>query len=284
MHMLKLLARLLLLGIIFCGAFYFGKEWPTSAKDEAAAVFQPTLYPVTNRSFAVIIIGHNNGAFVERTLQSVFSQNYLDFRIFYVDDGSDDGSFDLARDLIYESGQLMRVTIVRNEERLGNLANLSRIVDTCPDSEIIVVVGGEDWLAHEWVLSRLNQYYANPDLWLTFGQYREYPEYSLGFCRPLADDKPIRHQPFFASHLKTFYAALFRQIMPADLNFLSGATDLAYMAPMLEMAKGHSTFIPEILYIENRAISHKEDREAVSAFEKAIRSRQAYDSIERIPL
>ncbi|HEX2583135.1 MAG TPA: glycosyltransferase family A protein [Chlamydiales bacterium] len=279
--MLKVLGGLFLFGAVFGGAFYWGKERCSMGLEEGEARFQRTLYPVTNRSFAVVIIGRNNGAFVEKTLQSVFSQNYLDFRIFYVDDGSNDGSFELASDLIYESGQLMRVTMIRNEEPLGTLASLRQVVDTCPDSEILVVMGGQDWLAHEWVLSTLNQYYSDPDLWLTFGQYREYPEYSLGFCRPLRDDRDLRHQPLIASHLKTFYAGLFRQIQPQDLIF---ETDLAYMLPMLEMARGHSTFIPEILYIENRAVLHKEDREAISASEKEIRGLKAYEPLERIPL
>jgi glycosyltransferase involved in cell wall biosynthesis len=281
MRMLKLLSGLLLLGSIFGGAFYFGKAGQFWDKNELATPFQPTLYPVANRSFVVVIIGHNNGAFVEKTLESVFSQNYLDFRIFYIDDASDDGSFEMIRDFVYESGQLMRVTMVQNEEQLGTIANLSRVAETCLDSEILVVVGGEDWLAHEWVLSRLNQYYANPDLWITFGQYREYPEYSLGFCKPLSEELPVRQQPFSMSHLKTFYAGLFRLIEPSDLSL---QTDLAYMVPMLEMAKGHSTFIPEILYIENRKIPRKEGQEAAAPIpEKALRSRKPYEPIERIP-
>jgi glycosyltransferase involved in cell wall biosynthesis len=279
--MLKFLGGLFLLAVVFGGALYFGREWRPLNTSMAGAPFQPALYPVENRSFAVVIVGRNNGAFVERTLQSVFSQNYLDFRIFYIDDASDDGSFELANDLIYESGQSMRVTTIQNERCVGIPENIARVVEMCPDQEIIVVVGGEDWLAHEWVLARLNQYYANPDLWLTYGQYREYPEYSLGFSRPQAEDKPIRQQPFVASHLKTFYAGLFRHIQESDLSF-SG--DFAYMAPMLEMAKGHSTFVPEILYIENRSTPTQEDRETVLRSEKTIRGLQAYPPVERIPL
>jgi glycosyltransferase involved in cell wall biosynthesis len=254
--------------------------WQKVAGD-VTVPFQPALHPIGNCSFVVVIVGHNNGAFVEKTLQSVFSQNYLDFRVFYVDDASDDGSFELARDLVYESGQTMRFEMVQNEERLGMPTNIARVVERCSDQEIIVVVSGEDWLAHKWVLSRLNQYYANPDLWLTFGQYRQYPEYTLGLCRPLADDKPVRQQPFIASHVKTFYVALFRRIDPKDLQF---STDFSYMAPMLEMAKGHSTFVSEILYIENRTVVKREEREAASISEKAIRTLEPYHPIERIAL
>ena len=273
--MFKLLGALFFLGVAFCGAYYLGKE--RQGPPRAEATFQPALYPVVNRSFALVVMGRNNGAFVARTLQSIFSQNYLDFRVFYIDNGSNDGSYELARDLIQESGQEMRVTMIRNEEPLGKATNLSRVVDSCADGEIVVVLEGEDWLAHEWVLARLNQYYANPDLWLTYGQSMEYPDYALGVSRPL-EDKFVRHQPFQASHLKTFYAALFRQIQPLDLFF---ATDFAYMAPMLEMGQGHTAFIPEVLYIENRMAPPREDTVAA---ENSVRALKAYAPIERIPL
>ena len=172
MGMFKLLGGLFLLGVVFSGAFYLGKIKQEAKEPIRTPLFQPALHPIANCTFAVVIIGYNNGAFVEKTLRSVFSQNYLDFRIFYVDDASDDGSFELARDLIYESGQMLRVELMQNKERVGIAANLLRVVEQCADQEIIVVINGEDWLAHKWVLSRLNQYYANPDLWLTFGQYR----------------------------------------------------------------------------------------------------------------
>ncbi len=278
---MRMFSRLLLFIALFAGSFYVGKKWRSLEKQTTISSFQPTLYPVTNRSFAVVILGHNNGAFLEKTLDSVFSQNYLDFRIFYIDDASDDGSFELARDLIQESGQHMRVELLRNETRLGLSLNLSQVAESCSDHEIIVVVDGEDWLAHEWVLSRLNQYYANPDLWLTFGQYRQYPDYALGNSHPLSQTETIRQQPFFASHLKTFCAALFKRIDPDDLRFTA---DLAFMAPMLEMAQGHSVFIPEILYIENRIAANKEDTETVLHSEKTVRSKEPYSPLERIAL
>jgi len=275
--MAKLFGALLLFGAAFASAFYFGHQ--SQVLKHKTVTFQPTQYPIVNRSFAVVILGCNNGAFVEKTLQSVFSQNYLDFRIIYVDNGSDDGSFDLAKGIVEESGQEMRCILIRNDEPLEVATNLSRIVDTCSDSEIVVVMRGEDWLAHEWVLSRLNQYYADPDLWMSYGQYLQYPNYSLGASKSLSEDKFVRHQPFQASHLKTFYASLFRQIQPSDLLF---ATDFAYMAPMLEMAKGHTAFIPEILYIENQ-ISPQEE-EIADLAEKAVRSLKAYAPIEAIAL
>lgn len=244
--------------------------------------FKPTPFALKNHLFTIVIVGSNNGAGVAKTLSSVFTQNYENYRVIYIDDASNDGSYDLARDLIYDSKHLGQVTLVRNEERLGVLANISRAVQACADDEIVVVLQGEDWLAHEWVLQRLNAYYADPDLWLTFGQYRDYPTYQLGICHELKDEK-LRTQPFAASHLKTFYAGLFKKIRESDFiyqgKYLNACADIAYMIPMLEMAKDHSHCISEVFYICNRSASYKEDRESQMRCEKFVRALDPYPPI-----
>src|SRR5579872_6128636 len=62
--------------------------------------FRPTDFPIENRLFTVVVIGYNNGAYVQKTLESIFAQTYENFRLVYVDDGSNDGSYDLACDLL----------------------------------------------------------------------------------------------------------------------------------------------------------------------------------------
>ncbi len=281
--MKKVVFFLFLLGAVFVGAFFAARTWDRKSLEPNQLIvesrFQPTPFPLENRSFTLVITAVNNGAYIVKTLASVFSQNYENYRVVYIDDASDDGSYDLARDLIYDSGHLGQVTLVHNEKRLGPLVNLLRAVQTCKDSEIIVVLQGEDWLAHEWVLQRLNAYYADPDLWLTFGQYRDFPLYSLGVCHELQDLR-FRLQPFTASHLKTFYAGLFKQIRESDLiyagEFFPACAELAYMFPMLEMAKEHFHFIPETLYIRNTQATYKEDREVQMRCEKCIRALDPY--------
>ncbi len=239
--------------------------------------FRPTPYPLENRSFRIVIVGRNNGANLEKTLQSVFLQNYENFRILYIDDASDDGSGDLARDLIYDSPIFTKIQFHQNEKPLGTLASLTRAIRGFPDEEIVAVLHGDDWLAHEWVIARLNQYYADPDLWLTYGEASDYPTYQLGKARPLdGKGKPIRSQPLSTTHLKTFYAGLFKKIDDADLQYkgeyFQGAADLAFMFPLLEMADGHSQCLQEVLYICNRDSLKTEDRELHAFCEKQIRS------------
>lgn len=250
--MKKFVGRLLLLGLIFFGAFYLGgTRKQASAPVTPSAAFIPSSYPKVNHPFVILIVGANNGAWLEKTLHSAFHQNYPNFRIIYIDDASDDGSFDLAKDLIMESSLIDQIVLLQNETRLGLAPNIARAIASCSPHEIVVMLGGEDWLAHEWVLSRLNQYYANPDLWMTYGQAREYPSYAMGLAKPAGENGEPRKQPFFASHLQSFYADLFQRIAPEHLAY-PAAVGLAYMLPMLEMAGSHAALIPEILYIVNK--------------------------------
>jgi glycosyltransferase involved in cell wall biosynthesis len=276
-----------LLGVVCAGSYVAARKIDIKNVEikkpmALASRFAPVPFTLKNLSFTVVIVGQNNGANVAKTLSSVFSQCYENYRVIYIDDASDDGSYDLARDLIYDSSHLGQVTLVRNEERLGHLANIYRAVQICKDEEIVVILQGEDWLAHEWVLQRLNAYYADPDLWLTYGQYRDFPTYELGICQE-CKEMNFRLQPFQTSHLKTFYAALFKKIREPDFiyggQFLPAASDLAYMTPMLEMARDHSHFIPEILYICNRESHPKENREEHLRCERFVRSLIPYQEL-----
>lgn len=283
--MFKFLIGLILVFAAFGGAFYAGQKESErialSTPTEKRVFFAPSSYPLVNRSFVIVVTGYNNGAYVEKTLRSIFSQKYDSYRVVYVDDASDDGSFALARDLIYEQKDFSRFTLVQNEQRLGFLANLFRAVQGSADDEIVIPVNGEDWLAHEWVLGRLNQYYANPNVWLTYGQYREYPHYTEGYSRPISFEKgSIRNHPFSSSQPKSFYAALFKKISESDFIhqgvFYPAAGDLAYFLPLMEMGRQHAAFIDEIHYIANRAAPLKEERDLVLYCEKEIRSLTSY--------
>lgn len=286
---LLLLAFALLVG----SAFSFGKKWSERRSENELSEnldngFCPSHFPLENRSFVVVICGYNNGAFVEKTLRSVFSQVYDEYRVIYIDDASTDGSFEAARDAIYASGQMLRTTVAQNEQRLGELANLVRATDACSDREIIVVLGGEDRLAHEWVLSRLNQYYADSDLWLTYGQFCEIPSFKQGSSRFIRKDENLRDAPFAAGHLKSFYAGLFKKISQDDLMqhgmFFPAASDMAVMLPMLEMAREHFQFVPEILYLANRHGFSPNDPELQARCERIIRSLKPYQPLAALQL
>jgi len=256
-------------------------------KTKTTPRFLPTSYPMKNHSFTVVMIGRNNGAWLEKALRSVFSQNYENFRMIYVDNGSSDGSFELARDLIYDMKNLIPTEVIQNQNPIGILENLTRAIQTCSDQEIIVFVDGNDWLAHEWVLQKLNQYYANPNLWLTCGQFRTYPQFNLGeISLDLRQIKELRYHPFESFQLQTFYASLFKKIRQSDLmefeEYRDASFSGAFMIPMMEMAQDHFEYIPHVLYVKNSLALSEEKGEISLNFKNSIRSLSSYTPLESL--
>lgn len=286
--MKKLTTFLLTVFLFFIAGFILARTQTQIShffqNNPAETCFKPTPYPLQNRRFVIAISGRNNGATVDKTLRSVLFQNYETYRVIYIDDASTDGSFLQARDVIYESGHASKVLLVQNEHPEGTISNLLRAAENCLDDEILVVVGGEDLLAHEWVLQKLNQYYANPDLWMTYSKYLELPTFIPGENLSDKDAQNPRNISLPPLHLKTFYAALFKNVQEDDLiyqgAFMPDSADLAYMIPLLEMAKGHIQYLDEVLYLV--AKHPKKDEKLHEALEVAMRDKTSYAPLNQL--
>src|ERR1700722_2640434 len=88
----------------------------------------------------VIVPSYNNSAWYEQNLASICTQNYTNFHVLYVDDGSTDGTGDAVAAYIEEHELADRITLIRNPLRCGMLYNLSMAVHCCPDDVMVVVV------------------------------------------------------------------------------------------------------------------------------------------------
>ena len=245
------------------------------------------------KHFVIVIPSYNNKDWCQRNLGSVLTQKYHNFRVIYIDDASSDGTGALVDSYVQRLDSGHRVTVIHNEERHGSLCNLYQAIWSCSPGEIVVDLDGDDWLAHERVLEKLNSVYADPAVWMTYGQFAYYPGGSSGWSRQLPDDviqrNVIRYYDWVSTHLRTFYAGLFQKIRKEDLqyngDFFSMAGDLAFMWPMLEMAGHHSRFIPDVLYIYNVANvlnDHKVSRELQLHYSYVIRSRRPYEPVTRV--
>jgi glycosyltransferase involved in cell wall biosynthesis len=233
--------------------------------------------------FLVVIPSYNNEIFCAKNLLSVLGQDYPHFRVIYIDDASTDSTLKLVKEL----GKGV-VEIVENRENRGALANIYHAVELAEEDEIVVNVDGDDWLKHKGVLSHLAKVYGSGEIWLSYGQYEHYPSGILGHCRPF--ESPIRRAPWVSSHLRSYYAALFKKIRREDLlyegKFFPVAGDLAFMIPMIEMAgEKRVKFIPEILYVYNginplRDGNHRYEMQQEMG--SLIRSRPPYKLLQKI--
>jgi glycosyltransferase involved in cell wall biosynthesis len=237
-------------------------------------------------SFVVVIPSYQNRQWCEKTILSVLTQQYPNFRAIYTDDCSTDGTADEAERILSEKDKNNIFSLVKNTNRLYAVHNIYNMAHSCDDNEIIVMLDGDDWLAHPNVLSRLNEEYQK-GVWMTYGQYISYPDREVGCScaipKEIIDAGSFRRYRWCSSHLRTFYAGLYKKILPDDLKhngqWLTMAGDLAAMFPMLEMSGPKQSFIPDILYEYNYTSpinDGKINRELQISLERKIRSMPRY--------
>lgn len=216
------------------------------------------------KPFVVLICAYNAEPWVKRNLDSIFKQSYSNFRLIYVDDHSSDNTVSLVKKYIASHKLEEKVTLICNSQQVLKLDNLYKAVHSCKDKEIILQVDYDDWLAHKNVLKEINQVYSKNNVWLTYGQFREYPSGNIGYSKRtpsfMINNLEFRNSWHYM-HPKTFYAWLFKLIKKEDLlaqnvagfegKYYPYSNDLATIYPMLEMAKNHIYFIPKIAYIRN---------------------------------
>lgn len=252
-------------------------------------------------SFVIIIPSYNNEEYVEKNLSSVFEQKYSNYRVIYIDDCSIDATHEKALECIQRHHGGDKVTLIRNQKNQKALYNLYYAIHSCNDNEIVILLDGDDWLPSSLVLRELNRYYNDENVWMSFGQYITYPVYNRGKCRKpflaALERGKVRKKPYFTkesdflfSHLRTFYAGLFKRIKMKDLlhegHFYPVSWDLAMMLPMLEMARHHAVFIPEIMYVYNRENPLSDDKLRLrqqKLMEQQIRSLPAYAALTDHP-
>lgn len=210
--------------------------------------------------FVIIIPSYNNINFYQKNLDSVFIQNYQNYRIIYIDDCSPDNTGTKVQEYIKLCNQEHRCTLIKNKRRLKHMANHFRAAHMCNEQEIIVHLDGDDWFANENVLQTLNQIYQDPAVWLTYGQFIHYPAMTLGGCKPYPqeylDRRDFRYYEHIAGHPRTFRAGLFKHIRLKDLlyngEFVPCCADIAMMVPMLELSGGtHIRCLSEVLTYYN---------------------------------
>jgi glycosyltransferase involved in cell wall biosynthesis len=216
---------------------------------------------LVEKPMVVVIPSYNNKSCYEKNLESVFLQQYENYRVIFIDDASPDMTGPFAKSYIKLMGQKERVTFIQNPTRNGALANIYQAVWMCNPDEVIVTLDGDDWFYDDQVLNKLNEVYSDPDVWMTYGQFVFHPGGHPGWASQLPqeviENNAFREYHWVTTHLRTFYAGLFQHIDREDLlvdgEFFSMAWDLGFMFPMLEMAGVHSRFISDYLYVYNAA-------------------------------
>ncbi|MBX3437905.1 MAG: glycosyltransferase, partial [Planctomycetaceae bacterium] len=206
--------------------------------------------------FRLIVPLFNDAAWLERCLQSIQQQTVTNWTCHVADDGSIDGSLELARAVV---GHDSRFEFSANRRRLYQCGTYQRLLrdPSWAGADICVSVDADDYLPDDQVLARVQQAYSDGVTWLTWGN-QQWTDGTPSVCGPLDDAAHVRQAPWRTSQLRTWRLFLWRLIRPADFlgpdgQPLRAAGDVASMFAMIEMAGDrHIQFLESINYIYNR--------------------------------
>jgi glycosyltransferase involved in cell wall biosynthesis len=270
---------------------------------------------IDNR-FIIVVAGRNNAAFVKQNLESILAQDYPNYKIAFFDDASDDGTAELAMEILgvkkaratftrsktsTTSGLTPEVSLTLEKTRQYKtwyFANLEKEI-TINDTDILVFLDGDDFLACENVLSYLNEVYKQSNCWMTYGgmlvwnggeDYVEPFPQNSEIPEQVKRERLYRRDMWRTSHLKTMRGFLWKHIDKRDLmpdgKAMVGPDDLAIMFAALEMCPPDRIYrVKDSLYIYNHSQANQHSRAFTEHkatgidYEGMVRSREPYKQL-----
>ena len=208
------------------------------------------------KRFLVVVAVRNAEKWIGKCLESIEAQTQP-LHCVVIDDCSTDST---AHALAFSTGRLQsgKFTYVGRGERQWSLHNISDAIrDYGQPGDVVVIVDGDDWLAHPEALTRIAKEYEC-GAWVTYGNFTSLsgcPGWMPAYPQSVLRGGRLRSYPWRVSHPKTFRKELFDRIDTKDFQhdgeWFKITGDVALMLPILEMAAERSVYIPDKLYVYN---------------------------------
>ena len=226
----------------------------------------------------VVMPGFNNNANfrIEANLNSVFAQNYSNFKVVVLNDASTDGSDALYRAYFaFHAIDRQRYAYVENAWRATTLHNLYYgSVRHCAAEAVVLNLDADDELIGRNVLQVFNWAYQTRRAGVVYSNFYFYQQPVAarpGFTEQYSEQERAgslyREVKMKYSHLRSYRAELARQLDVRDLQdeqgaFFSIAADIALLMPLMELACGRVSKIEgEYSYLYNEGTGLNDVRE-----------------------
>jgi len=107
-----------------------------------------------NKKFSVIICAYNIEDYIGKAIDSVLEQNFEDYELILVNDGSKDRTLEILRE--YEAKSNGKIRVIDNGKNLG-LGKSRNIAISQAEGEYIVHLDGDDLFYKPETLTKINQ-------------------------------------------------------------------------------------------------------------------------------
>ena len=125
--------------------------------------------------FVIVIPSFNNEKWARDNLQSACHQlSSRPYEIICINDASSDRTGELMDEYVKEKNLGSRVKVINNQVNMGGVANIYNTVhEYIADHKVVVLLDGDDMLAHDEVLLCLEKYYSDPGVLMTYGSVKK---------------------------------------------------------------------------------------------------------------
>lgn len=249
--------------------------------------------------FYILIRSWNSFEHFDKCIDSVLSQDYLNYKILFVDDASDY----TKNQKKYIKRKLLNHKVVFNSIRKYSLGNSFEIIHKYAkkDDAIIFNLDGDDWLLPNALNIVANVYQKHQKCQLTYGQcliwdgdeiYRKssrylFPRINTRYPKQIEKHKSYRLEPFRPLHPRTWKVSLFKSISKKEFldsrgKWLRFPEDQAMFYPMLEKINDNYIVIKKSIYVYNMANAHSIIKEyTIPTVKEEIDIRKKHSSIKK---
>jgi glycosyltransferase involved in cell wall biosynthesis len=119
-------------------------------------VVQNPSYPLVS----IIIPAYNHEAYINRCLNSILLDNYPNKEILIIDDGSADNTQSRIVNWISKNHESIQISYSKNYKNRGVCYTLNNLI-TRTKGEFLVLLGSDDYLLNNGIISRLNYLATN---------------------------------------------------------------------------------------------------------------------------
>jgi hypothetical protein len=236
----------------------------------------------------IFVTGRNCARYVTAGLESIAWQTNDSLHVLFVDDASDDGTAEIAKEVLsqYFKG---RHTLVRNQQQWGKARNAHVHLRTSLDGfDFVAVMDADDQLARSTAIAELAaEYAAGFDVvWTNYVTDTGL----VGGNGPLDPLRPPRGQGWRSSHLFSFRSDLLHAVTEDYFKderdeWLQSACDLALAQPVLDQTR-RWRYLPVLAYrytASNPVSHHNQDPESIG-FSSRAQQRSAEIVLAKPPL
>ena len=157
-------------------------------------------------SVSVVVYAHNDAEYFERFLPLILHQDYPDFEVIVVDDGSYDSSRDILSDMLPHFGNL-RVTFSPDATRALSRKKLSLMIGFKASQKDVVLTTNANCrvMSDQWLRLMMRNFTPGTDVVLGFSHYRYLKDTTFGRYYRVFDSvvtalqwlgSAIKHKPY----------------------------------------------------------------------------------------